>query len=641
MKHNYLYLVAIALLLGLNACVDQDFDEPPSNTGISDLVANTTIAELKERHQSGVRVEITEDLIIEGRVISDDTEGNFFKNLIIQDETGGIEIRINQNQLQAVYQRDRTVFVKCQGLSIGDFNNFIQLGLGDDGSGGLGRIPETLVGEYIENGPFPDQPVAPKTLLISQIGPEDYGTLIQLADVEFSRDDFEKPYANPGGTSGTNRTIEDCLGGEITIRTSDFCDFAGDITPFGNGTIVGVASVFGSTKQILIRDVNDVDMPNTPCNRSSQPATRIDIADVRALFNNGTLTAPDALFIEGVIISDRSKENVVNQNLVIQDASGGIIVRFQDEHSIPLNENVRVDISGMELSEYQGWLQINGVPNERAIRLGAGTSPTPAVVTIDQILADFDSYESTLVKIENAEIQGSGTFSGANDVTDGTGTITMFTRGAASFSGEFIPSGMVTITAIVSQGGNDEVMQISIRDRTDVVGGSTGNDDPVDALFEDFEGAPSFTSVQVRNWNNIIVKGGTDWFMNEFDDNNSAQARGFQSGESDMETWLITPKLNLDVITTLEFESATAFWTHNGMTVLISTDYDGGSDVSQANWTELSPTLAGESSANYEWVPSGAVDISSFNGIGHVAFKYVGNENSLTGTYRVDNVDIK
>ena len=252
----------VLLTFLITSCVDQDFDEPPTE-GLSDLVANTTIAELKELHQNGVIREIEEDIIISGRVISDDAQGNFFKNLIIQDETGGIEMRINQNELQAVYQRDRVVFVKCQGLSIGDFNGFIQLGLGDNG-GDLGRIPETLVTDYIEKGPIPDMPVEPRDIIISNITDDMYGTLVRLVDVEFSRDDFEQPYATPGGSSGTNRSVEDCLGGEITMRTSDFADFAVDTTPFGNGTVVGVLSVFGSTNQILIRDTDDVDMTGAP-----------------------------------------------------------------------------------------------------------------------------------------------------------------------------------------------------------------------------------------------------------------------------------------------------------------------------------------------------------------------------------------
>jgi hypothetical protein len=496
------------------------------------------------------------------------------------------------------------------------------------------------VTDYIEKGPIPDMPVEPRDIIISNITDDMYGTLVRLVDVEFSRDDFGQPYATPGGSSGTNRTVEDCLGGEITMRTSDFADFAADTTPFGNGTVVGVLSIFGSTNQILIRDTDDVDMTGTPCNRSGSQATRINISEVRALYQGTTTSAPDARFIQGVVISDRSNENVVDQNIVVQDGTGGIVVRFTSSHSIPLNEEVQVDISGLPIEPFQGWLQVNNVPQSRLTRLGGGTPPTPQNLTIAEILADFENLESTLVSISGAQIESSGTFSGGLNVTDGTGTITMFTRNAASFSGEFVPTGDVDITAIVSQGGNDEVQQISLRNRNDVVGGSTGSNDPVDSVSEDFESQSNNNEIGIRGWENIAVVGDRTWLGKEFSGNVYAQATAFNDQSPNMETWLITPKLNLDVISTLEFESAMAFYEHDGLTVYISTDYDG-TNRSTATWTELSARIATDSDGDNTWVPSGVVDLSAYNGIGHIAWVHVGNSSANTTSYRIDNIEIK
>ena len=101
MKKLLFFLLAVGFIA---SCVDRDFDEPPSQ-GNSDLVANSTIADLKLLHRTGQIIEITDDLVIEGQVISDDTEGNFYKVLVIQDATAGIEIRVNQTNLQSIYQR--------------------------------------------------------------------------------------------------------------------------------------------------------------------------------------------------------------------------------------------------------------------------------------------------------------------------------------------------------------------------------------------------------------------------------------------------------------------------------------------------------------------------------------------------------
>lgn len=645
MKRNSSYFLLgliMTIVMGIStSCVDQNFDEPPHQAP-SDLVANTTIADLKKLHRTGQLIEITDDVIIEGQVISDDTEGNFFKQIILQDETGGIGIQINQNSLQAEYQRNRTIFIKCKGLYIGDYGGFIQLGVFQS-NGDVGRIPELMVPDFIEKGTF-ETPIVPNEILISNVDDSHLGTLVKFSEVEFSRDDFEQPYADENNALGsaTNRLVEDCIGGSIILRTSIYADFADDLTPFGNGEVVGVLTVFGSDYQLFIRDVMDVTMENTPCNRSSTPAEQIDIADLRDAFESGNTTIADAKFISGTVISDVDNGNMTNRNMAIQDETGGIIVRFSGAHSFQPNDILEVDVSGLSMEEYQGLLQVSDVASNRAKYITTGAGVTPNVVTVSQLLSDFENLESTLVQIDNAEFVGGGVFSGSVDFNDGTDEMVMYTRSQASFANEVLPSGQVSIVGVVTQGGTSEVMQVSIRSREDVTGGGTGNGgDPVDMVMEDFESLADYDPVALSGWQNVVLEGTRSWLAREFSGNIYAQGTAFNDSSPTMDTWLITPKLNMDVITTLEFESAMAFWTHDGLSVHISTDYDGN-DVDGATWTELtSATIAGESDGDHNWVASGKVDLSSYNGIAHIAFRHQGNNTSGTTSYRIDNIVIE
>ena len=84
---------------------------------LEEVQFNTTIAELLARHTPGEDpVLIEDDVIIGGIVVADDFSGNFFKRIIIQDETGGIEVRLNLVGLSDIYPEGMEVFVKCQGL---------------------------------------------------------------------------------------------------------------------------------------------------------------------------------------------------------------------------------------------------------------------------------------------------------------------------------------------------------------------------------------------------------------------------------------------------------------------------------------------------------------------------------------------
>lgn len=57
--------------------------------------------------------------VIKGRVISTDRPGNFYKSFFIQDDTGGMEIKVGKNGLYNDYLPGQTVYVKLDGLVLG------------------------------------------------------------------------------------------------------------------------------------------------------------------------------------------------------------------------------------------------------------------------------------------------------------------------------------------------------------------------------------------------------------------------------------------------------------------------------------------------------------------------------------------
>ena len=131
------------------------------------------------------------------------------------------------------------------------------------------------------------------------------------------------------------------------------------------------------------------------------------------------------------------------------------------------------------------------------------------------------------------------------------------------------------------------------------------------------------------------------WQGKTFNDEVYAQATSYNSEEVN-ECWMITVGIDLDDMTNpkAEFESAMAYWEHDGLTVLFSTDFNGA-NISGATWTELSCTIAGQNDPDHTWIPSGEIDLSSFSGKGYLAFKYDGNGlNGNTTSYRVDNVKV-
>jgi hypothetical protein len=373
------------------------------------------------------------------------------------------------------------------------------------------------------------------------------------------------------------------------------------------------------------------------------------IAELKARYTGTEWLIDEPIIIEGVVVADDSSGNFYRA-LVIQDATAGIELRFAGTdlyNDYPIGRKMYVNCEGLLLSNYNGVLQLGEIQEalveDHICRGPKNQVVEPTVVSIADLNA---SHIHTLIRLEDVQFDdGSAGLTYADGINlqsvnlmigecDGENTIILRSSGYADFATAVTPTGSGSITAVYSVFQSDQ--QLFIRNTRDVQMPNARCDKP---LNETFSGAVNNQDLSLAGWLNVAVKGTRLWRGGTFSGNNFAQATAFQDTNAEMETWLVTPPINLDTPKRLSFESAQAFFTHNGLSVLISTDFSG--NVGTATWTPLSCTLATSSDANYDWVPSGPVDLSAFSGTGHIAFRYVGNKTSQTTTFRLDNVKVE
>jgi DNA/RNA endonuclease YhcR with UshA esterase domain len=461
-----LLVAFFATAFSLSSCIKNDFDAPPGDGEDPNITATTTIAQLKQQY-TGTPFQITDDVVIKGVIISSDKEGNFYKSLIIQDSTAGILIRVDQTNLYTEYPVGRRVFVKCKGLWVGDYENLIQMGglldsISDPQNPSVESIPTAVVGNYILKGKY-NVPVTPTVVTIGQLNDSYQNMLIQLQDVEFDFTEVGTTYADAVTKFSKNKKVIDCNGGEVLLRTSGYANFAADSIPLNHGSLNAIYSVFRTDKQLYINTPADFQFQG---NRCTGPGINnsVSISSIRILFTGSQVTLGTGKSIRGVVISDKNSGNFDSRNLVIQDNSGGIVVRFSSAHNFSLGDEVEVNISGQRLSEFNSLLEVEA-PNANAAKVGTG-NVVPQTVTIAQIVANLENYESELVTVENVTISGgSGNYSGTITMNDGTGTVNLYTRPAASFANSTYPAGVLTVTAVVSQFNS---AQLNIRTTADV-----------------------------------------------------------------------------------------------------------------------------------------------------------------------------
>ena len=358
------------------------------------------------------------------------------------------------------------------------------------------------------------------------------------------------------------------------------------------------------------------------------------------------------------VVMDESSGNIYESSY-IQDETGAIQLQFFNPGGLCLGDSIRILLADVVVSVYHDLYQISNLDvGDNIYKIAVNHFIEPEVVTINQIATNTDYYQSRPVLLEEVQFMDSElgtTFADAvnnEDVNrmledcDGN-TIIIRTSGYANFASDTLPEGNGSLVAIASVYNGEAQLVIRSINEVQLTGnrcGGGGGDpiDPVAEVNENFDSVENYTDVNLTGWTNIKVAGDRRWQGKTYQSEKYAQATGYNSGLSNMETWLITPPvINTNGDKELSFKTAMAFWAHSGnepITVMGSADFDG-TNFETATWTELSANLVNAGSGDNNWIESGAVSLADFVGNVAIAFKYKGSDSEST-SIRVDDVII-
>ena len=446
-----------------NSCVDKDYDDLITANVDPALTITKSIKEIQSLATGSIPVQILTDEIIAGVVTGDDLSGNIYKKLILQQDSSGIAVQLDISNFNSEYPTGRRVFVKCKGLYIANNGGNFEIGVANGAS--VGRIPSGLAPKYLVKGMW-GQYITPKAYQINDNIPTN--TLVTFNNVEFAAGDNGVAYA---ATSPANLTLEDCalIPHTVILYSSTYATFALSKTPVGKGSITGVYTVYNNAGELQIRDTNDVNMPQLRCDGSTGIPSLMQMDSIRLLdpgAGNLAYLPGDKKII--VTVTSNYSTNMLTgagKNIYVQDNTAGIQIRFSAAHSFAIGTKLEINVSGMELSTYSGVLQINNVPLGNATAIGSG-SVTPRTATIADLIANYNTWESQVVKVDGVTITGSGIYSGSNTLSDGTNTIELYVTSGATFAATSYPTGTVSVTGILIEfNGTKEII---IRDVTDV-----------------------------------------------------------------------------------------------------------------------------------------------------------------------------
>ena len=324
MKTPYLFalLSSVALVF---SCVDDVPSTPSILCREPVMVTNSSLLATKDRAGFGT-VLFEEDLVVSGYVVSDDTSGNHYKLLYLQDAPENpkvsLPVLIDQTQLHAHYPVGRKVFLKLKGLSIG--YRFGVLSLGVNQGGTLAPIHSSKIDEHLFRS-CEQVPIVPKKVTLSELNTSMVGMWVVLEHMQFAAKERGNSYADTG-THSVDRMLqqvsENCLlDAEIPLRTSGFASFKSESLPLGKGAVKALLTAYYSDLQLVLHSPEDLDFSEERCADSAPLSATLGFEEVLQMYQ-GTLVefgVEESMVLEGFVISS-DREGNFTKRIVLQDA---------------------------------------------------------------------------------------------------------------------------------------------------------------------------------------------------------------------------------------------------------------------------------------------------------------------------------
>lgn len=223
------------MILGVG-CIYDNIPEP--TTEWPEAQYSTTIAEMKallDEHSK-----LPEGVEIVGRVSANDLEGNFYRRIIVEDNTGAVEILVSLYDLHALYPVGCGMIIRCDGLVAGEYNGVMQLGRAKYEWSDY-RVEPLSTRREIDfhlRVCSPVTPLEPQTTSLSLLSEADCGELVRIEGATFQGE--ESDWGSTDYGSEADRMFLSRKGERFVVRTSRYADFATSPIPHRQLSLTGI-----------------------------------------------------------------------------------------------------------------------------------------------------------------------------------------------------------------------------------------------------------------------------------------------------------------------------------------------------------------------------------------------------------------
>lgn len=587
LKKSIFYISAVALGMAATASLtgcDDNFERPPMVVPTATIEANTTIADLKTAFFQtaadyaslvGTKADGSH-YIIEGYVTTSDQAGNYFKQLVIQDETSAIQLSIDMYDLYQSYQPGQKLVLDCTGLYLGAYGNLMQLGAAPTTKEYPSRIPEAemTAAAQLDGLSKVENTIEPAVVTVAELramtttsaeGLQWQNRLIEIQDVTFQN--AGKQTLSTAGSNGVSQNFGNAEG-QVILYTSGYSDFYQYYCPTGTGTVRGILSCFKNNWQVRLIDVEGLigfdelteEGNSTPGNPGEGDGDGTEAKPYTVAQVQGGATGTDVWvkgyivgWVEGQVLADGAKFNAsatVQTNILIADTKDANTVAACIPVQLPAGD----------------------------VRTALNLQTNPGNLGKEVLLkGSLEKYFST--------------------------------------------AGLKSVSQFKLEGGTPDTPDTPV--------------EPVATITENFENG----SIPA-GWTQVQVAGNKAWYVTSFNENYYAAMTGYKGTAPFDQYLISAPvDMSKAEVKNLNFRTQVNGYSSTTSKLEVYVITDPANPATGATKLDVALATA-PASGYSDWVQSGNIDLSKFTGTVYIAFRYSATTDANYATWCVDDVKV-
>jgi len=236
---------ACLFLTGCDRASELHYDDPPGQVH--------TVAYLKSLCPTEGAHVVREQLTLRAAVTANDLFGEFSKTIVAGDESGGIEISIEHDDLSRLFPLGVEVEIRCDGLAVGEYGGKAVLGAPPTSVYSVDRIPATELNRYIRVVDRGNHRRA-ELRTFADLTIRDAGRYVRFEGVRFTDPNALWCDIDPEtqAWTTTERQLADAAGRTLSVRTLAGCSYAAEPLPSGTGSVQGILDYFNGAFSLRI-----------------------------------------------------------------------------------------------------------------------------------------------------------------------------------------------------------------------------------------------------------------------------------------------------------------------------------------------------------------------------------------------------